>query len=332
MIHWTLELRNLSAGLRFGRGPTETPYTESTLRSHERGLSLVEVLVLIAVLSVTLAAFSSLQSSQRRLIVQLADKIASIDLARSLTVTLKGGGACTAMLTGSVPYTFDPMNLSAVNIPSFGQIPSSGLAGAVPAVIADGSTMATPGSPRLAASSIRIQNLSCASLPCSATSNQFTGDLVIGFDGTRAAGPVSPIRLPLFITTTGGAGAQTLSACTLGTGAGSGGGGGVSATIDRIVVESSAESCGGSPTHPNCNFTPPFVYATCPAGYQLTGCGYRMSLFSPQVSGAPPPWNNFHDVHPDNLLSENNSCKVDAGGNPGCGVCFKAQAICLRVL
>lgn len=298
----------------------------SVSRLTQRGLSLIEALLGVAILSVLVAVLSAMNTHHQRMGTQLADKLASLDLERMVATTLTGSNVCTFMLNSVGPVLVDPMNLGAVAIPPLTAIPSRAVASAEPVVTTAGAALVSPLSPRLRAGSIRIENLACATPPCTPATTQFTADLTVGFD-TQQSGPVAPIRVPLSITTSGGPGPQTIANCAIATPAGGGGGG---AAIDRVLQES-PESCGGSPSHPNCTGIPPFVYATCPAGYQVTGCGYRLSTWNPQPSGAPPPQNNFHTSSPDDLLVEGNGCKMDAGGGPGCGVCFRAQAICLRI-
>jgi len=292
---------------------------------NQRGLTLIEVLVLSAILAFVLVSFIATMTSQQRQSSQLSDKIAAIDLERSLHGIFADANVCTFLLS-TVPMTpFDPMNLPAATIPDFPSIPSRAAAGAAPLVEANGTTLVSPLSQRLVATAVRIRNLACAFPPCTPTSNEFDAQLAVEFDNTKTAGPVAPVLLPIRLTTAGGAGAQTPNGCVLNAAAGGGGGGG--GTIDRVLIES-PQSCGGSPAHPACNFVPPYVYATCPAGYQLTGCGYR-TIWNPVDSGSG---DNFHSNSPDDIYFDgSNSCKMDAGGNPGCGVCFVAQAVCLRI-
>lgn len=290
-------------------------------------MSLVESMIVVALLTVSLVSFLSLMTNQQQHSAHLTDKLASLDVERTLKGTLSGNSVCTYMVNSATPYALNPMTLSTANIPPFDEIPSRGVAGAAPVLTADGVALATPMSPRLVATSIRIQNVQCATPPCTPATTSFTGDLVVTFDTSRT-GPIAPVTIPLNITTAGLPSMQ-MNGCSLNSGGGGGGGGGPA--LD-LVLQESPDSCGGSPSHPNCNFVPPFVFATCPAGYRVTGCGYYASAWNPQVSGAPPPWNDYHSTAPDNVYVENNSCKMDAGGAPGCGVCFRVQAICLRVM
>lgn len=290
-----------------------------------RGMSLVEILIAMSVLTVTLTVFSSMFTSQQRVSAQLADKLASLDLARTLTATLAGGNVCSFMINNAPPYSFDPMNLTAVNIPPFTEIPSRAIAGATPAVQADGTALASPNSPRLVANSIRIANLSCAVQPCTPTSSQFNAQMIVNFDPARVAGPVSPLVFPIVLTTTGPAGNQTLSSCTMNAGGGGGG------TIDRTLVTATDFSCTGP--NPNCLAAPAPSIATCPAGYEVSGCGFELGPWPDPVAAASggDPTGDYLTNAPGTVVVDGNGCRVVAGYMPGCNVCFRAQAVCIRV-
>ncbi len=295
----------------------------------ERGFSLIEVMVVTGILSVTLTVVASVFSSQQRLTSQLADKLASLDLARTLSGTLAGGNVCTFMIGNAPPYTFDPSNMAGVNVPPFAQIPSRPQAGAMPALVADGVIAASPNSTRLVATSIRIANVNCAVQPCTPTSNSFNADLLVTFDSTKTTAPIAPLAFPIVLSTTPGAGGQTLSTCTYTVGAA------VPGTIDRTMIESVAQSCIGAASSPACLPVPVPVFATCPAGYEVSGCGYRLTAwpgpYPAGLSGDATPGNDYLNNSPALMVVEGNTCRVEAGQPPGCGACFVAQAMCIRI-
>lgn len=280
-------------------------------------MTLIEVMLVIGILSIGLVAFMTVMTSQQQLGAQLSDKLASLDVERVLKTTLNGSAVCTYMVANAPPVTFDPANLASANFSPFPEIPSRNVAGAVPLISANGIALASPLSPRLKAKNIMVQNLSCVTPPCTAAGTVFTANLVIDFDAVPA---VAPVVIPLRLLTSGPSNSKTVTGCSVTQPSG-----GVP-VIDRVLVDS-VESCGGSPSHPSCNFVPGFVFATCPAGYSLTGCGYK-TAWNPIDSGSG---DNHHSNAPDDIIYAGNSCKMDAGGSPGCGVCFKVQAVCLRI-
>ncbi len=296
----------------------------------QRGMSLVEVMVVTSILTVTFTVLASVFTSQQRVSAQMADKLASLDLARTLTATLAGGGVCTFMLSLAPAYTFDPMNLGAVSVPPFPQIPSRAMPGATPALVANGVAAAAPNSPRLVATAIRIANVTCAVPPCAPTTNQFNANLIVEFDNSRLAASMAPLTFPIALTTTGPAGAQRLASCTIN------GGGGGGALQDPVFIESAAESCLGQAANPNCPAVPAAVVAACPVGSEVSSCGYRVSRWpanaAAALSGDATPGDDHITSAPADVYAVGNGCTVRAGDwVPGCGVCFVAQAICIRV-
>lgn len=294
----------------------------------ERGFSLVEILVVTAILTVTLGVMASVFHSQQRVSTQLADKLASLDLARTLTGTLAGGGVCSFMIGNAPQFSFNPTaDLSTVVIPPYPSIPSRPQPGAVPALVADGVTPAAPNSPRLLATSIQIQNLQCAILPCTPATTQFNANLVVTFDNTRTAAQIAPLLFPIVLTTTPAAGQQRLTSCTMN---GAGGGG----AVDMVIRTSPGMSCIGRPANPSCPALPVDAIATCPAGYQVSGCGYELGPWPApgmQFSGDATPGDDYYTNSPATMMVEGNGCKVVAGQIPACNICFRAHATCIRI-
>lgn len=305
------------------RGPHRRNFRQS-------GMSLIEILVVLAIMTVTLSVLASVFQHQQRLSAQMADRLATLDVSRTLTGALADGNVCTFMVANMPPYTFNPVNLASVRIPPFPFIPSRAVAGATSAVVADGATLASPNSPRLVVNTIRIDNVSCAVATCATTTNQFNANLVVIFDQSKTAGPVPNLIFPIVLSTTGPAGAQTIATCKA---SGSGGGG----TIDRVSVDSGSTgsiSCTGGPLSPNCPAAPAQAFATCPAGYQVSGCGYGLASWptgAAALSGDATPADDYVSNAPAVVMAEGNACKVVAGNTPGCGACFTAQAVCIRI-
>jgi len=290
-------------------------------------MSLIEILVVTAILTVTLGVLTSVTSSQHKVSTQLADKLASLDLARTLTATFAGGNVCTFMVTNAPPYQFNPMDLTSVDIPPYAAIPSRPVAGALPALEANGTALASPNSPRLMASQIKIMNVNCAVLPCTPATTQFNANMVVTFDNTKTVAHVPPLSFPIVITTTPNAGQQRLASCTMN----AGGGGGTIGTQDQ---PSATVSCTGGPANPNCLADPVPSIANCPAGYEVSGCGYELAGWADypaNLSGDATPANDYLNNAPATVVVEGNGCRVVAGSPPGCGACFRAHAQCIRI-
>lgn len=289
----------------------------------QRGQSLVQSLASLAILSVVVLVFTAMMTNQQKQTAILADKLASLDIERVITGTLSDGSVCSQLFAGATPVEINPSNLAATVFPNLDQIPSSINVGARPAVMTNGSVSASPLSPRLFVQSISVDRLECATSPCTPTTNGFNAQIVVTFDDTRTAGPIAPLRFPIFLRTLGPPGVQTVNSCL---------GGGGNGAIQRMVVDSPNQTCGGSPSHTNCPGMPATVVANCPPGYEVTGCGYILSQYSPTPNDSNGNWeSDFHSNSPDDLTIMGNGCATHAGGAPGCGVCFRAQAICIRI-
>lgn len=147
-------------------------------------MSLIETMILIAVVTVGILGVFELIDQQRRQKDSLTDKLASLDVQRTLTSVLDSSNVCTAMLTDPAQPAFNPTAIASIN-PQFNNIPSRAVAGATAAVVADNATPASPLSARLTVSSIQLKDLDCAISPCAPDSTQFTGTLEIQFSGSR---------------------------------------------------------------------------------------------------------------------------------------------------
>lgn len=267
--------------------------------------------------------FTAMMTNQQKQTAMLADKLAALDIERVVTGVLSDGSVCSQMFAGATPVEINPSNLIATVFPNLDRIPFSADVGARPALIASGTVVASPLSPRLYVQNISVDRLECATLPCAPTTDGFNAHIVVAFDDTRTAAPIAPLRFPVYLRTVGPPGVQTVSSCL-----GGGGGGG----IQRIVVDSPTQTCGGSPSHTNCPGLPATVVATCPPGFEVTGCGYTLSQYLPTTNDGNANWESeFHTNSPDDVKVEGNGCSTHAGGAPGCGVCFRAQAVCIRI-
>lgn len=294
--------------------PVRRLIIERTPRRRDAGQALVQTLVTIAVTSAILMVFLMMSDNQRRSSRQLQEKLAVMDLQRVLTNSLADGSVCTYLVSAAGLPTFNPTKFNVpgeglVDLPS---IPSRAVADALPAVVADGQTPVSPISASVVSSSIRIDDLTCSPAPCSPSTSRYTANITINFDQRRTIVPLKPLKFPISLASSGGAGAQTISSCQ------------GQAVLDTLVRLSAVESCGGDPTNWGCPFYPVQATVTCPSGYQVTGCGYTVSKW--------PSDGYFHSNGPDHIGQFGpNGCDVYAGGAPGCGVCFQSQAFCVKV-
>jgi hypothetical protein len=275
----------------------------------------------MGIMTIMASTMSTMIVNQQRSANQLADRLAALDLERQLISTFADGQVCTYLLTSGAGTPIDPMNLGATQFPLITNVPSRGVANAPTVVDTNGSPISEM-SPRMKANVIRMKDLACAEPPCAPASDQFKANLVVEFDNALAGFPIRPVTIPVMLKTAGPPGDKKVSTCATS----------VSATVDRVVVDSAAMSCGGSPSHTNCPGVPPNVLAACPAGYEITGCQYLLDQWTPTPNDNQGTWeSDYHSNAPDYAKVVGNACEVHAGGAPGCGVCFRAEAICIRI-
>jgi Tfp pilus assembly protein PilV len=285
-------------------------------RMSQAGTSLIQVLIALGIMGIVSVGFATMMVNQQRQATQLTEKLASLDVVRVVTSSLSDGSVCTFMLTNGGPIVINPMAIAP--IPAFASLPSRGAVGSTPVAVADGVTPASPMSTRLAVNSIQFKDLACATLPCTPTSNEFTANLQLDFNQAKLTISLAPLKFPVLIATVGPPGAQTIASCA-----------GGRAPV-RQVVKSTTVSCGGSQAF--CAPVSAPAVATCPPGFRLTGCGYELvAPWAPTNNDGLGQWTStFHANAPDDLKIVGETCTVVAGGAPGCGVCFSAQAICFK--
>lgn len=204
----------------------------------QSGVSILQILIALGLAGILMLSVATTISAQQTMSARLSDKLASLDLERVVTYTLADGGVCTYMLTVVGSVTINPMNLPATVFPNLTEIPSKGAPGATPVLSTTSLVPVSPLSRRLFTQTLSISDLSCAVNPCTPTTNTFNANIVIMFDQTKLAAPLASMRFPITLITAGPPNAQLVTSCK-GTGAGS-------FSIRRVVVDSAAESCGGS--------------------------------------------------------------------------------------
>ena len=137
----------------------------------ERGQSMVQVLIAIGIMGIVAAGFSSMIGNQQRSMTQVEQKMATLDMERTITAARQDPtGVCTFMVNNPTLAPIDPLALpSAI---SFTQIPVKAVVGS-PSVVQVSSTVpASPLSNSLFVSSIALTDLVCIPTPCTATSSQ----------------------------------------------------------------------------------------------------------------------------------------------------------------
>ncbi|MGZ3722107.1 MAG: hypothetical protein ACXVA9_04200 [Bdellovibrionales bacterium] len=194
------------------------------MKSGNSGQALIQAIIAVAILGIVMAGFSTMMSSQSRQTQTLNQKLAQIDLLRVLSSTLSDANVCTYILVNPAPLPFDPTNIPTKPPLAFPitKVPVSGAPTAATIFVADGKTPASPMTDSLVIKSMEFTDIVCGATPCLNTTNLFTANFQIDFDGTKLNTPLAPLKFPVSFTTTGPAGAQKVSAC-VGSGSTTGG-------------------------------------------------------------------------------------------------------------
>jgi hypothetical protein len=177
----------------------------AALVSNSRGQSLIQVMVSAAIMGILAMAFVSMLSTQQRQTSQLSQKLASLDVERTITAALADGTVCNYMLAAKPQVTsLNPTSLPAPTtvITPFVEIPMTASATAPPAaIIAIPPVAASPMSPSLFIGSIGLTGVVCSG-SCATTTPQFNGKIVVGFDNThnQLVIPLAPLSFPVIFT------------------------------------------------------------------------------------------------------------------------------------
>lgn len=180
---------------------------------NQAGVSLVELLVVVAIISFIGAAFASMILSQQKEGRSLAEKLSSLDLQQLLISTFADGSVCTYLMTDSSQAnnrsasTFNVNDLQNQTI-TFKNLPARAAAGA--AIVAALDEAVSPLAPHLKVSEIAIRNIQ-------GSSDYYTADLQISFSGSvRALKPIS-VKTILQTDSASPANAKTITGCSGGT-------------------------------------------------------------------------------------------------------------------
>lgn len=280
----------------------------------------MQAMITLGVMSTMILSFMKMTENQRQAAAQLQQKLAALDLQRSLSQVLQDGSVCEYALTNPAPPAFNPVLFNAQPGRLLTTLPSlNSYAGpnAKVAVRADGHSPVSQLDDKLAVSSITVGDVTCDPAPCTPSSSFFNANITVNFAADRLIMALAPLKFPISFDTSGPPGRQVVTDCANRT------------TLKTVTVWSDQQTCGGGAQYPNCTTTPKTVTAPCPPGYMVTGCGFNLSQWAPSPTGLSP--DVPHSNAPDTVELNGNGCATWAGGAPACGVCFRAQSMCIQI-
>jgi type II secretory pathway pseudopilin PulG len=201
------------------------------MRFHsQNGMSLIETMISIGVLSITILAFATMTTNQNRSNQALTQKLATLDLANVVIRTIGDPVSCGTMVTNT-PVTFNSDSVdkdTTIKLNSlYASDPSKGKVAPAAAI----SQAASPMSNGAVVSSIEIRDLNKVS------ETNYSGRLRISFDPNTLVYPLRPVELGISVITTAAPGVKTITGCQ------AGGGGGFDPASDTKVFKVGDKDC-----------------------------------------------------------------------------------------
>lgn len=181
----------------------------SANRPNQKGASLIEIMVAIGIMTVIAAGMAQMMSSQFKSSRNINAQLASLDLQRIISQSLSDGTVCNYIFTDTAntsglsqtppAVTFEvPASYPALSLLNLNKIPMSASATSVAAAEVGQTISANSNDVRVASIAIDITG---AGAP-TATSQQFTANLVVGLNTPEEVIPLKPLSFPITIQTT----------------------------------------------------------------------------------------------------------------------------------
>lgn len=182
---------------------------------NSRGQSLIQVMISLSIMGMLTVGMISIQRMQGRENKALTDKLAILDAQKLVTSTLADGSVCTFQVTSLADPTFLASDVTPTTFPppkNLGPNLLSGAFATAPPILTVGNPISSI-SNAVIVSSIELRNIRCTGACVPATSNIFTADIQVNFDGSNLVRGVKPIVSQTTIQTTTAGGVKTITGC-----------------------------------------------------------------------------------------------------------------------
>lgn len=163
---------------------------------NQRGVSIIEVLVAIGVMTIVMASVTSFQVSQQRETRALSEKLAALDGEKLLISALMDGSTCLHILNNPAPMTFNSTTLSPMtpqyitpSLPLYAKVQS----GTPGPVVAEVGKLLSASSPSLVVTSVRLR-------VNSGSGNTYLGAWEVAFDNSKTIRALKPISISTILT------------------------------------------------------------------------------------------------------------------------------------
>lgn len=166
----------------------------SNLKLSQNGMSLIEVLVALALMSIIAVGLSTIIVNANNEQKALQEKLALIETQNNIISSLNNSATCYAQLNQTNPVLdLTPLSLptAVVNIPQInaGTLPTSTLLAKVGQPL-----------PGYAVGQMVVKTIQLKSINASGPPNEFSGDLEITLDPASVSRAMKPIRVKQFFT------------------------------------------------------------------------------------------------------------------------------------
>lgn len=184
-------------------------YRRERLKNPRAGFGLIEALVGVSVAIISMYGIISLLQVQSRETRSLEERLAALDLEKSIISSLTNFSVCSFMINHGGGHTLTVANIGTATPPVL--TISKVFAGSTPAslVLAETGQPVSPYVRSLIPLSIKIENILRTGL-----ADTYSGDLMIQYDNARLVRPLKPTRVRVSLRTTGAVDPHPVNGCT----------------------------------------------------------------------------------------------------------------------
>jgi hypothetical protein len=173
----------------------------------QRGQSLIQVLISIGLMGIIMLAFTSMMTIQQRETNALSEKLAAVDLQKTLSAVISDGSVCGYIMNNPTPLTFDATAVSSASPQEISLPASRPLYASFSPPNILGPIVAQIGHPpssysnNLIVNSIKLSIDGAPSpMPPPGPGATFKGSWLIGFDSTKLVRSLKPTAVSTILT------------------------------------------------------------------------------------------------------------------------------------
>ncbi len=238
--------------------PTDLPIQSKKgriflLNGHNKGFSLVEILVITGIITVVGLAVAGMMANFSKQQRRLNEQLARTEVLNFVNQVINNSQSCSSTLTSPIPFSFNASSLPA----SGGGLPSGALLWKPGQAALSVGDLASPLTPSLV-----INGLSLVNIINAGGADTWLGEIQVTFDPSKLVMALQPIKVRILINTDP---ASPINAkVVLGCGSSSDLSGQLKALLDSVVSHEVTACWDDNATH--------ILDSFCPAGTALISC------------------------------------------------------------